>query len=92
MWTSSKSKIAKEVLQFRGLGIPKRNTLIKSRSLGSISTLGSSFNLVPFSLPSIIILPRMANTTPNIYPTWENGVLLALATLHDILGSVFKTL
>ena len=85
MWTRSKSKAAKEAQKFRKLGTPKRKTLIKSRSLSSISTLGSSFKSIPFSLSNISILPKMANLAPNIYPTWDNGVSLALVVLHNIL-------
>ena len=53
MWTRSKSKVAKEVLEFKELGVPKRETLIKSKSLSNIRTLVTSYKIVPFHLPNM---------------------------------------
>lgn len=91
MWTRSKSKDNKEVLDFKELGTSKRKTLIKSRSLGSINTLESPFKLVPFNLHTRIA-SKMASLALNIYLAWDNGVPLALVALHDIPRNVLKTL
>jgi len=73
IWTRSKSKVEKDVPKFRELDVPKRKTLIKFISLGSISTLVTSYKLVPFNLPSKFVSPKMANPAPNIYLAWDKG-------------------
>lgn len=92
MWIRSKSKAAKETPKFRELDVPRRNTLIKYKSLSSINTLKASLTVVPSSPLNIIVTPKMANPIPNIYPTWDDGVPLTLAILHEILTNIFKTL
>jgi len=91
MWTRSKSKAAKEALDFKSLDAPKRKTLIKSKYLNSIESLKSSPKPVPFNLHTKTVVPQMANPVQNLYPTWDNGVPIALAVLHDIPTNVFKT-
>jgi len=71
---------------------PKRKTLIKSKSLNSISTLESFSKPEPFNFHIKNTSPKMANPAQNIYPAWDNGVPIALAMLHDIPANVFKTL
>ena len=92
IWTKSKSKVAKEALDFRTLNAPKRKTLIKSKYLSSINNLESSPKLIHFNLHTKTIFLRMANPVQNIYLAWDNGVPIALAVLHDSLANVFKTL
>lgn len=92
MWTRSKFKAAKEAPNFKTLDAPKRKTLIKSKSFSSINNLESSPKIVPFNLHTKVFFLQMANLTQNIYPTWDNGVPIALAVLHDIPANVFKTL
>jgi len=82
----------KETLYFKSLKAPRRKTLIKSKSLNSIESLESSPKLVPFNLHTDTISPQMANPAQNIYPTWDNGVPIALAMLHDISKNIFKDL
>ena len=61
MWTRSKSKVAKEALDFKSLDAPKRKTLIKSKSLNRIESLNSSPKTIPFNLHTKTIIPQMAN-------------------------------
>ena len=68
MWTRSKSKEAKEALDFKTLNAPKRKILIKFKSLSSIDNLESSPKPVPFNLHTKIVFPQMANPAQNIYP------------------------
>jgi len=90
MWIRSKFKVAKKAPKFRELDVPRRKTLIKSISLSNIDTLKASFTPVPISPPNIIVNSKMAKPIPNIYPTWNDGVPLALVVLHDIMVNVLK--
>jgi len=92
MWNRSKSKVAKEAPDFKTLDAPKRNTLIKSKSLSSINNLESSPKPIPLNIHTKMIFVQMANPNENIYPTHDNGVPIALVMLHDISVNVFKTL
>jgi len=68
MWTRSKTRAAKEAPDFRTFDTPKRKTLIRSKSLNSISTLKSFTKPEPFNLHTRSTSPKMANPTQNIYP------------------------
>ena len=92
MWTRSRTRAAKEAPNSKTLDAPKRKTLIKFKSLSSINNLEPSFKPVPFNLHIKSNPPKMVNLAQNIFPTWDNGVPLSLAMLHDISVNIFKTL